>query len=93
VERAIEDGRIDFILENNNQDQTVIVEMKYTADQSKTLNSLINEAFKQINEKKYWWAYTGEIKLMALAVKDIEIDDGYITDVKCQIKDIEKEMN
>lgn len=93
VERTIEDGRIDFILENNNQDQTVIVEMKYTADQSKTLDSLINEAFKQINKKKYWWAYTGEIKLMALVVKDIEIDDGYITDVKCQIKDIEKEMN
>jgi hypothetical protein len=65
--------------------------MKYTADQSKTLNSLINEVFKQINEKKYWWAYTGEIKLMALAVKDIEIDDGYITDVKCQIKDVLKE--
>jgi hypothetical protein len=97
VERAIEDGRIDFIIESIKQDQTIIVEMKYSADQFKTLNSLINEAFKQINKKsignkkKYWWAYTGEIKLMALGIKDIEIDDGYITDVKCQIKDIKKE--
>ncbi|MDR2545802.1 MAG: PD-(D/E)XK nuclease domain-containing protein [Methanobrevibacter sp.] len=91
VERAIEDGRIDFIIESINQDQTIIVEMKYTADQSKTLDSLINEGFKQINEKKYWWAYTGEIKLMALALKDIKIDEGFITDVKCQIKDVLKE--
>ncbi|MDR1819251.1 MAG: ATP-binding protein [Methanobrevibacter sp.] len=88
VERAIEDGRIDFIIESINQDQTIIVEMKYTADQSKTLDSLINEAFKQINSKKYWWAYTGDIKLMALALKDIEVDKGFITDVKCQIKDV-----
>ncbi|MDR2545029.1 MAG: AAA family ATPase [Methanobrevibacter sp.] len=91
VETAIEDGRIDFILENNRQDQTIIIGMKYTADQNKTLNTLINEAFKQINKKKYWWAYTGEIKLMALAIKDIKIDDGYITNVKCQLKDIKKE--
>ncbi|MDR1819645.1 MAG: AAA family ATPase [Methanobrevibacter sp.] len=91
VEKAIKDGRIDFILENNNQDQTIIIEMKYTADQNKTMNTLINEAFKQINKKKYWWAYTGEIKLMALAIKDIKIDDGYITNVKCQLKNITKE--
>jgi hypothetical protein len=49
---------------------------------------LIREAFKQIDDKKYWWAYTGDIKLMALAIKDIEIDEGYITDVKCKIKDV-----
>ncbi|MDR3290977.1 MAG: PD-(D/E)XK nuclease domain-containing protein [Methanobrevibacter sp.] len=92
VEKAIEDGRIDFILENNKKDQTVIVEMKYTSDQSKSLDSLINKAFKQIEHKKYWWAYTGEIKLMALALKDIKIDKGVITDVKCRIKDVPKDM-
>jgi hypothetical protein len=88
VEKTIEDGRIDFILENTIKEQNIIVEMKYTADQSKSLDGLINDAFKQIEHKKYWWAYTGEIKLMALAVKDIKIDKGFITDVKCKIKDI-----
>ncbi|MDR3222943.1 MAG: AAA family ATPase [Methanobrevibacter sp.] len=87
-EKAIEDGRIDFVLENTNKEQTFIIEMKYTPDQSKSLDSLINEAFKQIEYKKYWWAYTDEIKLMALALKDIKIDKGFITDVKCKIKDI-----
>ncbi|GAA5819801.1 MAG: AAA family ATPase [Methanobrevibacter sp. CfCl-M3] len=87
-ERVIEDGRIDFVLENNEKEQTLIVEMKYTADQTKTLDNLINEAFKQIEHKKYWWAYTGKIKLMALALKDVEIDDGFITDVKCRVKDV-----
>jgi len=86
-EKSIEDGRIDFVLDNNMQDQTLIIEMKYTADQSKSMDSLINEAFKQIEDKKYWWAYTGKIKLMALAIKDIEIGNGFTTDVKCEIKD------
>jgi hypothetical protein len=92
VEKAIEEGRIDFVLENTNDEQTLIVEMKYTADQSKSLDGLINEAFKQIEHKKYWWAYTGEIKLMALALKDIKIDKGFITDVKCKIKDVPKDL-
>ncbi|MDR3291531.1 MAG: AAA family ATPase [Methanobrevibacter sp.] len=91
VEKAIEDGRIDFVLENSENDQTLIIEMKYTANQSKSLDSLINKAFKQIEHKKYWWAYTGEIKIMALALKDIKIDKGFITDVKCKIKDVPKD--
>jgi hypothetical protein len=88
VERTIEDGRIDFVLENINTEQVLIVEMKYTADQSKSLDTLINETFKQIKDKKYWWAYTGQIKLMALVLKDIKIDKGFITNVKCKIKDV-----
>ncbi|MDR3291922.1 MAG: AAA family ATPase [Methanobrevibacter sp.] len=87
-EIAMEDGRIDFVLENIKENQTLIIEMKYTQDQSKSFDTLINEAFKQIEYKKYWWAYTGKIKLMALALKDIKIDNGYITDVKCKIKDV-----
>ncbi|GAA5818416.1 MAG: AAA family ATPase [Methanobrevibacter sp. CfCl-M3] len=87
-EKSTEDGRIDFVLENNMQDQTLIIEMKYTADQSKSMDSLINEAFKQIEDRKYWWAYTGKIKLMALAIKDIKIGNGFTTNVKCEIKDI-----
>ncbi|MDR3223081.1 MAG: PD-(D/E)XK nuclease domain-containing protein [Methanobrevibacter sp.] len=51
VEKAIEDGRIDFVLENNKNDQTVIIEMKYTANQSKSLDTLINETFKQLEHK------------------------------------------
>jgi hypothetical protein len=92
-EKAIEDGRIDFVLEDNKQNQTLIVEMKYTADQSKSLDSLINESFKQIENKKYWWAYTDDIRLMALAIKDIKIDDGFTTDVKCKIKNIPDEKD
>jgi hypothetical protein len=91
VERTIEDGRIDFVLENINTEQVLITEMKYTADQSKSLDTLINKSFKQIKDKKYWWAYTGQIKLMALVLKDIKIDKGFITKVKCKINDVPKE--
>ncbi|WP_066971345.1 ATP-binding protein [Methanobrevibacter filiformis] len=87
-EKAIEDGRIDFILENIEKEQIIIVEMKYTEDQRKTLDTLINEAFKQIEKKKYYWAFEDNIKLMAIALKDEYIDDGFITDVKCKIKKV-----
>jgi hypothetical protein len=33
-EKAIEDGRIDYVLENPNKEQTIIVEMKYSEDKS-----------------------------------------------------------
>ncbi|KZX10661.1 ATP-binding protein [Methanobrevibacter filiformis] len=90
-EKTIEDGRIDFVLNNIEKEQVIIVEMKYTEDQNKTLDTLIKEAFKQINRKKYWFAYGGSVKLMALALKDIYIDDGFITDVKCKIKEVNGE--
>ncbi|KZX10114.1 PD-(D/E)XK nuclease domain-containing protein [Methanobrevibacter filiformis] len=87
-ENAIEDGRIDFILENIEKELIIIVEVKYTEDQSKTLDNLINEGFKQIEKKKYYWAFEDNVKLMAIALKDEYIDKGFITNVKCKIKEV-----
>ncbi|MDR3063595.1 MAG: AAA family ATPase, partial [Methanobrevibacter sp.] len=87
-ETPMEDGRIDFVLENFEKEITMIVEMKYTEDQNKKIETLIKEGFKQIERKKYWWAYDNEVKLMTIALKDEYIDNGFITHVKCKIKEV-----
>jgi len=91
VETAVEDGRIDFVLEKSSKEETLIVEMKFTQNQSKSIESLVNEGLKQIKDKKYYWAHTGNVKLLGLGLKDIKIKDGYITDVKCKIEDAPKD--
>ncbi|MDR3222107.1 MAG: hypothetical protein LBT66_00005, partial [Methanobrevibacter sp.] len=56
-------------------------------DPNKSLDSLINESFKQIHEKEYYLPYEdSDITLIALAFKDRQIKNGTITDVKCKIE-------
>ncbi|KZX10751.1 ATP-binding protein [Methanobrevibacter filiformis] len=88
-EKAIQTGRIDFVLENREKNYVLIVEMKYTQDQSISLDTLLRESFEQIQNRKYWRPYKGnEIRLMALGLKDTEIDDMIFTDVKCKITNV-----
>ncbi|KZX10153.1 ATP-binding protein [Methanobrevibacter curvatus] len=90
-EKAIQSGRIDFTLENREKKYLIIAEMKYTQVESKSLDTLIKDSFKQIQKKKYWRPYRGyEIRLMALGLKDTEIDDVVFTDVKCKILNVDK---
>jgi hypothetical protein len=85
-EKSIGHGIIDTIIEEND-DHIAVVEIKYSEDPNKSLDSLINESFKQIHEKEYYLPYEdSDITLIALAFKDREIKNGTITDVKCKIE-------
>ncbi|MDR3222388.1 MAG: ATP-binding protein [Methanobrevibacter sp.] len=85
-EKSIGHGIIDTIIEEND-DHIAVVEIKYSEDPNKSLDSLINESFKQIHEKEYYLPYEdSDITLIALAFKDREIKNGIITDVKCKIE-------
>jgi hypothetical protein len=71
-------GRIDAVWRQ--RDITVIVEVKYHAN--KTLNRLINEAMKQICDRKYYEAYPdSKVMLMAVAFTGKE--------VKSEIKELQ----
>jgi hypothetical protein len=85
-EKNIGHGVIDTIIEENDE-HVAIVEIKYSEDPKKSLDSLINESFKQIHEKEYYLPYEdSDVSLLALAFKDREIKNGIITDVKCKIE-------
>jgi len=85
-EKNIGHGVIDTIIEENDE-HVAIVEIKYSEDSKKSLDSLINESFKQIHEKEYYLPYEdSDVSLLALAFKDREIKNGIITDVKCKIE-------
>ncbi|MDR3223797.1 MAG: ATP-binding protein [Methanobrevibacter sp.] len=85
-EKTISHGIIDTVLEEND-DHIAIVEIKYSENPNKSLNSLINESFKQIHEKEYYLPYEdSDVSLIALAFKDRQIKNGTITDVKCKIE-------
>jgi hypothetical protein len=89
-EKAIGHGIIDAVLIEND-DHVAIIEIKYTEDENKSLDSLINESFKQIYDKEYYLPFEdSNISLIALAFKDRQIKNGTITDVKCKIKSCER---
>jgi hypothetical protein len=85
-EKTIGHGIIDTVIEEND-DHVAVVEIKYTEDPKKSLDSLINDSFKQIHEKEYYLPYEDrDVSLIALAFKDRPIKNGTITDVKCKIE-------
>ncbi|MDR3222930.1 MAG: ATP-binding protein [Methanobrevibacter sp.] len=85
-EKTIGHGIIDTVIEEND-DHVAVVEIKYSEDPKKSLDSLINESFKQIHEKEYYLPYEDRnVSLIALVFKDRAIKNGIITDVKCKIE-------
>ncbi|MDR3290810.1 MAG: ATP-binding protein [Methanobrevibacter sp.] len=85
-EKTIGHGIIDTVIEEND-DHVAVVEIKYSEDPKKSLDSLINESFKQIHEKEYYLSYEDrDVSLIALVFKDRPIKNGIITDVKCKIE-------
>jgi hypothetical protein len=85
-EKNMAHGTIDATIEENDE-HVAIVEIKYSEYPKKSLNSLINECFKQIHEKEYYLPYEdSDVSLIALALKDRPIKNGTITDVKCKIE-------
>ncbi|KZX12819.1 ATP-binding protein [Methanobrevibacter curvatus] len=89
-EKTISHGIIDGVLVEND-DHVAIIEIKYTENENKSLDSLINESFKQIYDKEYYLPFEdSNVSLIALAFKDRPIKNGTITDVKCKIKSWER---
>ena len=72
-------GRIDAVLKQDNY--TVITEIKYSAE--KEFEEMLEAAFKQIDDKKYYEAYLGKkIILLAIAFNG--------KSVKCEFKESNK---
>jgi hypothetical protein len=90
-EKAIKQGRMDGVFEDFNNDHVVIVEIKYSEDQSIKIDNLITKAIKQLHKKEFWLPYEGrKISLLALAFKDEKIDeDTIITRARCKIEDFD----
>jgi hypothetical protein len=85
-EKSIGQGVIDAVLIESDE-HVAVIEIKFTEQEKKSLNSLINESLKQIHEKEYYLPYEdSNISLIALAFKDRSIKNGVITDVKCKIE-------
>lgn len=85
-EKIISHGIIDTVIEEND-DHVAVVEIKYSENPKKSLDSLINESFKQIHEKEYYLPYEdSDVTLIALVFKDRQIKNSVITDVKCKIE-------
>jgi hypothetical protein len=71
-------GRIDSVL--HHADLTVVAEIKYSAE--KDAESLLNEAMKQIHDRKYYEKYSDrKVILMAVAFAGKE--------VKCRMEGLE----
>jgi Holliday junction resolvase-like predicted endonuclease len=87
-EVSISQGRMDAIFRNKNY--VVVTEVKYTQDQKKSLDELVNTALNQIHEKRYYHIYEKKnyhVILLALAFKDIKINKkDILTEVKCKIE-------
>jgi Holliday junction resolvase-like predicted endonuclease len=87
-EVAISQGRIDAVFKDKKH--VVITEIKYTQDQKKSIDDLLNRALNQIHEKQYYRLYKNKkymVILLALAFKDVKINKkDTLTDVKCKIE-------
>jgi hypothetical protein len=90
-EKTIKHGRMDGVFEDFNNGHVVIVEIKYTEDQSIKIDNLIKKAIEQLHKKEYWLPYEGrKVSLIALAFKDEKIDnDTIITRTRCKIEDFD----
>ncbi|MDR1819484.1 MAG: ATP-binding protein [Methanobrevibacter sp.] len=89
-EVAISQGRIDATFRD--KEHVVVCEVKYTQNQRKPLNELVDEALNQIHEKQYYRLYEKKkflVILLALAFKDVKINEkNTLTKVKCKIEKI-----
>ncbi|MDR3292274.1 MAG: ATP-binding protein [Methanobrevibacter sp.] len=87
-EVVISQGRIDAVFKDKKH--VVITEIKYTQDQKKSIDDLLNRALNQIHEKQYYRLYKNKkyiVILLALAFKDVKINKkDTLTDVKCKIE-------
>jgi hypothetical protein len=69
-EKSIVHGIIDAVLIESDE-HVAVIEIKSTESENRSLNSLINESFKQIDEKAYYLPYeNSNISLIAIAFKD-----------------------
>jgi hypothetical protein len=59
-------GRSDIVWEQ--PELTVVAEVKY--DKEKKIDTLLNEAIKQIHEKRYYNRYLGKVLLLGIAFSD-----------------------
>ncbi|GAA5818066.1 MAG: ATPase AAA [Methanobrevibacter sp. CfCl-M3] len=89
-EVAISQGRIDAIFRDRKH--VVVCEVKYTQNQRKSIDDLVNEALIQIHEKQYYRLYLNKkfvVILLVLAFKDVQINEkDILTEVKCKIEKI-----
>ncbi|KZX14474.1 ATP-binding protein [Methanobrevibacter filiformis] len=87
-EEPINQGRIDAIFRDKNL--IVITEVKYTQDERKTLDTIVDNALNQIHSKQYYRLYKNkkyEVILLAIGFKDTKINKkDIITEVKCKIE-------
>ncbi|MDR2544115.1 MAG: PD-(D/E)XK nuclease domain-containing protein, partial [Methanobrevibacter sp.] len=87
-EVAISQGRIDATFRDG--EHVVVCEVKYTQNQRKPLNELVDEALSQIHEKQYYKLYEKKkflVILLALAFKDVKINEkNTLTKIKCKIE-------
>ncbi|GAA5818418.1 MAG: AAA family ATPase [Methanobrevibacter sp. CfCl-M3] len=86
----ISQGRIDATFRDRKH--VVVCEVKYTQNQRKSLDGLVDEALSQIHEKQYYRLYLNKkfvVILLALAFKDVQINEkDILTEVKCKIEKI-----
>jgi hypothetical protein len=89
-EMAISQGRIDATFRDRKH--VVVCEVKYTQNQRKSIDELVDEALSQIHKKKYYKLYMNKkfvVILLALAFKDVQINEkDVLTEVKCKIEKI-----
>ncbi|MDR2545777.1 MAG: ATP-binding protein, partial [Methanobrevibacter sp.] len=87
-EVTISQGRIDAVFRNKNH--IIVSEVKYTQNQKKSIDDLMNKSLNQIHEKQYYRIYKKKnynVILIALAFKDIKINKkDILTEVKCKIE-------
>ncbi|MDR3223453.1 MAG: ATP-binding protein [Methanobrevibacter sp.] len=87
-EMATHDGRIDSVIKNSfvrndSVGTVIIVEMKYSQQDSVKIDNLIDKAFNQVYEKKYWEKYlNNDLIVLALAFKQNKTR----LEIKCKIK-------
>ncbi|KZX10321.1 ATP-binding protein [Methanobrevibacter filiformis] len=92
-EVPINQGRIDAIFRDKKQ--IVITEVKYTQDQKKSIDTLVDSALNQIHTKQYYRLYKNKkynVILLAIAFKDTKINKkDTVTEVKCKIEKLNHE--
>ncbi|KZX17221.1 ATP-binding protein [Methanobrevibacter filiformis] len=90
-EVPINQGRIDAVFRDKKQ--VVITEVKYTQDQKKSIDTLVDNALNQIHTKQYYRLYKNKkynVILLAIAFKDTKINKkDTITEVKCKIEKLD----
>ncbi|MDR2623401.1 MAG: ATP-binding protein [Methanobrevibacter sp.] len=88
-------GRMDIAIEedsrhffSDNKGHVIIVEVKYTQQKNKNIETLASSGLNQIKEKRYWDRYEGnDIVIICLAIKEVKLKiGGSKVDMKCIIE-------